>query len=411
MKILLVTEYFPPKIFGGGEISTEILAKTLSNEGFDIHVLTSGQKGLNKYQEKNKIHIHRLLKTGSNPSSIIENFKRLFFFQKSIKKEIKKLDKQEKFDIIHFLNTTSIPTFKLKTNAKKIATYNSYTNFCPKRNLFYKDKKTCSGPKYFKCMACLAHSDYVGKAKMPFYLKYNPIFWTYLYQNYKSHNKGLQNIDKHIAISEYLNDLLQKNKIKKLNISILPNLAKLTESNESFEIKEKGFIISYAGALEKIKGIDLLIKSIVQLNDPEIKLLIFGEGSQLEELKKISNNNIIFYGKVDHKYIGSIYSKSDLIVLPTLWPEPLARNLLEATYYGKPIIASDTGGTKDSIINGVNGFLIEPKISELKEKIIILKNNKELCKKMGEESKKIYNEKFNNKKVLKRIIEVYKDGK
>ena len=30
---------------------------------------------------------------------------------------------------------------------------------------------------------------------------------------------------------------------------------------------------------------------------------------------------------------------------------------------------------------------------------------------MGEESKKIYNEKFNNKKVLKRIIEVYKDGK
>lgn len=411
MKVLLVTEYYPPTIFGGGEISTKILAQTLSKNNIEVHVLTSSQNSLPIYEEKDKIKIHRLLKTGSDPSSLIENFKRVTFLQKSIKKEIKKLDKKERYNIIHFLNTTTIPTFKLNIRAKKIATYNSYTNFCPKRNLFYKDKEACSGSSYLKCMNCMANSDYIGKTKVPKYLKYNPLFWIYLYQNYKSHKKGLKNINHHIAISEYLDNLLQKNKIKKTNISIIPNLAEITETNELFKIEEKGFIITYAGTLEKIKGIDLLIKAITELNDPEIKLILFGEGSQKEELKKISNDNIKFYGKIDHKYIGSIYKQSNLIILPTLWPEPFARNLLEATYYGKPIVATNTGGTKDSVIDGKNGFLVSPNIDELKDKISFLKNNKELLERMGKESKKIYNEKFNNKKVIKKIIEVYKHEK
>jgi len=47
MKILLVSEYFPPKIFGGGEISAALLAKNLSREGIEVSVLTSHFNGLN----------------------------------------------------------------------------------------------------------------------------------------------------------------------------------------------------------------------------------------------------------------------------------------------------------------------------------------------------------------------------
>ncbi len=50
MKILLISEYFPPKIFGGGEISAWLLAKNLAKRGLDVSVLTSYFSGLEKFE-------------------------------------------------------------------------------------------------------------------------------------------------------------------------------------------------------------------------------------------------------------------------------------------------------------------------------------------------------------------------
>ena len=47
--------------------------------------------------------------------------------------------------------------------------------------------------------------------------------------------------------------------------------------------------------------------------------------------------------------MSSVYKSSDIIIQPSLWPEPLPRVLLEATYFGKPIIATDSGGNKEFI--------------------------------------------------------------
>ncbi len=408
MKILLVSEYYPPLIFGGGEISSKILAESLSKKGLEIHVLTSKHKKAPKYELKNKIKIYRRLKTGLNPNSITENIKRVLHLQKSLKQEIRKLDKKEKYDIIHFLNTTTIPQFILKTKAKTFATYNGYTNFCPKRNLFYKDKGSCSGAKGIKCMICIANSNYIGKVKVSRYLKYNPLFWLYLYNIYKKNNLGIKNISNHIVLSSYIKNLLRKNRIKEENISILTNLVEEKKKSEKYKIYEKGFLISYAGAIEKIKGLHLLIKAVKEIGDEDIKLLIFGDGSQKKELCTRLPKNIKFYGKIPHRFIDSIYSQSDLIVLPTLWPEPFARNLLEATKNGKAIIASKSGGNIDAVEEGKNGYLINPNIREIKEKILTLKNNPKLCKEMGKNSKKIYNKFFSSERIINEIIDLYK---
>ena len=403
LKVLLVSEYFPPKIFGGGEISAYNLAKSLAEKRVDVFVLTTNFKDLRIFEEKDGFKIIRTLKTGNNPSLIIENLKRFLYFQKSLKKEILKIDKKENFDVVHFLNTTSIPSFKI--NKKTIATINGYTNFCPKRNLFYKEQNVCSGCSFNKFIYCILNSEFIGKTRMKFYLKYNPFFWLFLYFNYKRKNNDLKNINKFIAISDFIKYLLLKNDVKERSICKIPNIVDINKTGKHFDIKEKGIIISYVGSLEKAKGVEMLVKAFNKV-DSEAKLLIFGSGSQRKYLEKISNENIKFFGSVDYKFIPSIYKQTNIFVQPALWPEPLSRVMIEALFFGKPIIATNNGGNIEGVIDGKNGFLINSE-KELKEKMGTLIKNYRLRKKMGLKSKKLFEEKFEN--ITSRIRKLYKN--
>ncbi len=402
MNILLVSEYFPPVVQGGGEISVYILAKNLAKKGIEVSVLTSGFKGLKKYELKEGIKIYRKLKTRKDPSSVWSNVTRTFYFQKSLKKQLKNM--QSNFDIVHFLNTTSIPRFKV--NSKTFATINSYTNFCPKRNLFYKEKAACSGCNFGKFIGCMMHSEFVGKTKMNVLLKYNPVFWLFLYLNYKKSNKALRNIDYFIAISDFIKSQLLKSGIKQVQIKKIPNLADIKDSGKKFKIGEKGVLITYVGALEKIKGVEMLIKAFNELGDENSRLLIFGNGSQKKHLENVAGQNIRFYGKVSQEHIPSIYRQSDVIVQPALWPEPFSRVLLEATYFSKPIIATAAGGNPEGVVDGKNGFLIRNK-SELKSTMEKLIKSKSLRNKLGKESKRLFKKSFDITGLLKSILNFY----
>ena len=210
MKILLVSEYYPPKIFGGGELSAQTLASSLADQGIEVHVLTSQTGGVNEEKMEKKVKVHRYLKTGDNPWSLKENIKRLLFFPCSLRKAVRELDEQEQFDVIHCLNTTSIFPFKKK---KIIATINSYTPFCPKGNLFYKEQEVCDGAAFFKCSGCIAQSQYVGKSRVGLWLRWNPAFWIFLYRAYKRRLSRLQQLDQVIIISEFMRRFVDNKRV------------------------------------------------------------------------------------------------------------------------------------------------------------------------------------------------------
>ena len=403
-KILLVSEYFPPKIFGGGEISAYQLAKSLAEKNLEVFVLTSHFKKLKVREEKDGFVILRLLKTGTNPKTIAGNFKRTLCFQKSLKKQLFELDKQENFDVVHFLNTTSIPNFKIKN--KTFATINGYTNFCPKRNMFYKDETVCSGCNPKKFVGCIMHSKVIGKNKLHWFLKYNPVFLWFLYHNYKKNNANLKNVKKYFGISGFIKQLLVKNGVKKNNIANLPNIIDIQSSDKRFDILEKGTKVTYIGpALGKFKGVEMLIRAFKNVRK-NAKLLIFGDGPELDYLKEMAGENVRFYKPVPYEYLNSIFEQTDIIVHPAKWPEPLSRVTIETLHFGKPIIATDAGGNKDCLNDGVNGFLVHNE-KELTDALQKLVNNTNLREKMGVESKKLFNQKFEPNKVLREIIEFY----
>ena len=139
-----------------------------------------------------------------------------------------------------------------------------------------------------------------------------------------------------ISISNFISDQLSTipiRKITKIYNLFEPNKKLIKYDNLESKIKNKN-IITCIGALEKIKGVELLIQAFSDVrNNKDWLLLIVGDGSQKEYLESLSKklniqDKIIFTGNIEHKFIPYIYHISDIIALLSLWPEPFSRIIL-----------------------------------------------------------------------------------
>ena len=90
--------------------------------------------------------------------------------------------------------------------------------------------------------------------------------------------------------------------------------------------------------------------------------------------------------------------------------EGLPKSLIEADAIGRPIITSNSVGCKETVVDGVNGYLIEPKdVDALTEKLDLLISNIELRQKMGRESRKYAEEYFDIEVVKERHLSIYNE--
>ena len=142
------------------------------------------------------------------------------------------------------------------------------------------------------------------------------------------------------------------------------------------------------------KGVNEFIEAakVVKKKFPETHFCMLGHldlhnpGSlTTERLNDLKCNNIIeLPGHVDN--VQEWLAKASVFVLPS-WREGFPRSTQEAMAMGRAVITSDVPGCRDTVVDGVNGFLIKPKSSEeLADKMIYFLNNPDEIKKMGEAS-------------------------
>jgi len=411
MKILFVSEYYPPKVMGGGEINLELLATALAEREVDVFVLTSRQPGLQEVEKKGRVTIYRQLKTGSNPSGLVDNLKRSFIFPKSVVTEVEEIIKRKKIEAIHFIGTSIIAAPQLKSYGIPLfATIESYPTLCPKGDRIFHGKSECT----VKCsvtefFSCQSDSTEIGKMKNEWYLKYNVPALFYIYNYYSQLNEALKYCNL-IAISEYIQNLL---KLQGYGSTIIPNTLDVTKfkintiKNETIK-KEKTKIL-YLGSLIRSKGAQVLLNAIQGL---DVDCEIYGEGVLREELQQVIKNNKLsstIHPPVSYDQIPSLYAQADIIVFPSLWPEPFGRIAIEAMAAGKPVIGSAIGGIKETIVLGT-GILVEPgNVKQLREAIEILLHNQKMRLDMGRKGRKVVEELYAGEKVVERLIALYKE--
>ncbi|MEX0569208.1 MAG: glycosyltransferase family 4 protein [Candidatus Njordarchaeota archaeon] len=156
--------------------------------------------------------------------------------------------------------------------------------------------------------------------------------------------------------------------------------------------RDKIRILSVARLIER-KGLNYLIEAIPSIieNQNNVEVLIVGEGNLHRELQRKCSGlgiqkYVKFLGGVNNDDLPSIYSNSDIFVLPSL-NEGMSNTILEAMASGLPIITTDTGGSKELIDK--NGIIIPIMDSKaISDAIMTLISNERLRYEMGRKSRR-----------------------
>ena len=197
-------------------------------------------------------------------------------------------------------------------------------------------------------------------------------------------------IDIYLAIGSKNKEYYIKNFISKKKIIMMPYVVNNNLFYPKQKIKKSNKIkLLFAGKLIKRKGVDILLKSILLLNNRikhknKYDLLIVGDGYMENFIKNFIKINKIYNVKIlsfkNEKELSKIYQKSDIFIMPS-YSEPWGLTVNEALASKNAIICSDkVGSSYDLVKNGVNGYLFREKDPKhLAERLYnLIKNKKKI---------------------------------
>ena len=373
-----ILQIIPNMEIGGAERTVLEITSFLKDKEFSSLVLTSGGKLIGELEKEN-IEVIKLKIDKKNPYSIIKNF---FLFIK--------IFREKKIDLIHVRSRA--PAWSAIFAAKKIGI-----------------------PVLTTWHGHVSNSSFIKKIYNSIMLKGDAVIANSAYtaeRISKIYNIDLNKID---IISRGVNvESFEGSKFSNTEIS---NMKKI------WSVDDNKIIILFPARLTRWKGHLVTIEAINLLKKEKffdhVIFLFAGEKAGAENyIKKLNSiitkfklqENIKLVERIENMPLA--YHASDVVLSPSIEPEPFGRIPIEAQAAGKTIIASDHGAVKDTIKNGNNftGFKVKPNDPQalsiaIKQSIIM--DKKDLTK-MHERAISNVKNNFSLENMCKKTLEVYK---
>ena len=374
-----VLQVIPRLGYGGAETGCYDIAHYLTENNCKSFIVTSGGE-LTKFIDKKKVKLIRLPVQSKNPI--------LIFFNSIIL-----------IGIILFFNITIVharsraPAWSCLlatklTRRKFVTTFHGTYNFSGKLKKLYN--------------SVMVRSDLIIAGS------------NFIFSHIKENYSELLTLKKKFLVI-----------FRGINVDYFDPSSKLEEDEKKllkkWEINKEKKIILVPGRLTSWKGQEMLIEAVnltkVELGYEAFHLVILGsdQGRDLYKKKLIRiteqhrlTNQIKF---IDHcKDMALAYQVSDIIISPSIEPEAFGRVAVEAQSMEKIIIASNIGGSNETIINEKTGLLFEAgDINSLSKKIIqAITMDETSLKLMGKEGRKNIIKKFNVEKMCFSTYSEYK---
>jgi glycosyltransferase involved in cell wall biosynthesis len=374
-----VLQVIPKLGYGGAETGCYDLGHYLAEKDCGSYIATSGGE-LIKFVKRKKVKIFRLPVHSKNPILIIFNTLMLslliIFF---------------KINIVHARSRA--PAWAcyfacILTNRVFVTTFHGTYNFKSKFKKFYNSVM-------LRARLTIAGSNFI----------FNHINENY--SKYLNNKKKLRVIFRGINIDYY----------NQKNISIL----KQEQLKKEWGLSSNNFIIIMPGRLTYWKGQEKFIESLnILIEDhgfTNFQAIILGSDQGRKVYTKKLMNLIQRYSLnkkikfINHcKEMPLAYSLADAVVSASIEPEAFGRVAVEAQAMGKPIIASNIGGSKETILNKKSGFLYkfdDPR--ELAKSLnTVIQLNQEELKTMGNEGRKNITKRFDVETMCNSNLNEYK---
>lgn len=369
------------------ELSVHALLKPLLIEsqqhGYEVHVACTDEGGFESLRQQgfimHNIKIDRNINVKGNIQSI---------------KQLVKLMKREQFDIVHvhtpiaaLLGRVAAKLAGMKNIIYTAHGFYFHDEMLPKQYKFYYSIEKYSAKFLTDWLLLQSKEDYELSVK----------------DNFKSKDKIL-----HLSNGVDIWNKFHPSKIDKTKQEIVQSIPNLT-------VHENDIVFSFIGRLVEEKGIFELVEAFNNLRTKysNIKLIVIGDLPKSERDHETYNKLKDLLGSSDiyplgfRKDIPHLMHISSVFILPS-YREGLPRSIIEAMALHKPIIATNIRGCREEVFPNENGYLVEKQnVKSLQIAMEQFIQKPFLINQYGERSRKIAENLFDEKKVLKKQIKLF----
>lgn len=390
-KILIIHEYLG--FFGGAEQSIYHTAKYIKNHFELTYVHSSTTELHSDLYSKNFESIYQIDFSSADDALI--------------RKQLREILHIKKPNLIYMHKCLNIPAYEtlLESRIPVIHMIHDHEVYCLRKSKYYPiNRKICTHKAGLCCL-------FLGLA----FLKYTPEGRLRFQQVHYFKHKKLVRLDQQFnasfAPSNYMQEELAIQGYDRNKIYIFPPVVPSeVNSDASFSKENKIFFV---GKTVRGKGLDLLIKALTLINTP-FKLIVLGDGSQLSYCKQLVKEmkieeSVDFEGFVPFEKIPDYLKDGSVGVVPSVWPEPFGMTGIEFMHSGLPVVGFNSGGIKDWLQDGVNGYLVpHMDIQGLANKIEYLLIHKDIAYKQGKAAKAFVFTHYQFKEHMARMIDFFR---
>ena len=376
LKILQVHNYY--QIPGGEDTVVANEKKLLEDNGHTVIQYSRNNSELKQFSKLQKLLL---------PFTTIFNPKTY--------REVKEIIQEQHVDVVHVHNTLNLisPAVYYAALSCKVPVVQTIHNFrllCPGAT-FYRDGHICEDCVQKGLLCAVKHGCYRGSKVQTLIC----VVSTWIHRMIGVYGKL-----NYICLTEFNKEkLLSLKQIKPEKVFIKPNF--VPESSEiTIPMQERENQFIFAGRIDKLKGVDILLETWKLMGKEAPKLLICGTGPMEDWCKNyIQKNNITnveMLGFVPNKEAKKLIANSKALVLPTRWYEGFPMTIVEAYSAGTPVVCTDIGNTGSVVKCSITGVKFrDGSLESLKEAISDLKSCPDIYRTTLNEFEENYSEASN----------------
>ena len=405
MKILVLSDNFMP--LSNAERVAYLMTKEYVRLGHDVVVITSNEKLKNGEVKKILYKNIQIYQIGSSYNRYLRPY--LSLFNPWMIKAIKIILKNKHFDFAHIHNIHSHISYYVisilnRKGVKQIMTAHDYMSV-----------------DYGKFIQGINPSDLSENPKI------NPKIS--LLKTFLNNKRALINPFRNLLIKYFLNKLEQiitvskaqefilnsngikntltiNNGISECNDSI--NLNQIDEFKHKYNISNDEKVLLWAGRLSKEKGADQVEKVLMRLIDNNFKVKLLLAGGDIFNNPKLQDY-IISPGWLNQEQMRVVFDIADLVLVPSIYPDPFPTVVLEAMQSGTPVISTCFGGACEAVSNNVTGIVINPfNIDIFFTSVKKIISNEKIYQSMSIESKRKFKKFFSIDSCINKYLDLIK---
>lgn len=405
MRILFLSDDFPPQSFGGAGISTYELALGMRKAGHDVFVITTCRK--ESEAGESDYHGIKVFKIASDYHERWRAYVSLY--NGPVVKRVEKLLKNIKPEVVHAHNIHFYLSYHCLKTAKRYAKAVVFTA----RDVMTFNFAKLTTKRYLENFDYRTNwIDHIRQARK----RWNP-FRNFFIKRYFKY------ADKIFAISRALKEALNQNGIK--NVEVIYNGIDANEwyvgADTVTNFREKHGLLNkkvllFSGRLSAAKGGGKTLEALAQIVKvaPDTVLLVAGGNDwyaklMLEKAKNLGvEKNLIFTGWIERNTIKVAYAAADIVLMPSICFDAFGRVNIEAMASRKPVVSTCYGGTPEIVVDGVTGYIVNPlHPEEIAEKALELLKNPKRAEEFGKAGYERVKTHFSLERVITQYLSRY----